>query len=141
MEIPRALKAKRNADKVIDAAQEKAHYCKFPNIPIRDDEKHELFKVAKQMRKANQDVVGEQFIKDDTGTLACTVDAQKEALRSHYDRLLNIEFDRDRDNLPQLDPIEVSIRIDRSKVAKAIKKMKKGKAAGPSDHLESVQKC
>ena len=124
--------AKRNADKVIDAAQEKAHNSKFPNIHIRDDEKQELFKVAKQMRKANQDVVGEQCIKDDTGTLACTVEAQKEAWRSHYDRLLNIEFDWDRDNLPQLDPIEGPIKIDRSKVAKAIKKMKNGKAAGPS---------
>ena len=46
--------AKRNADKVIDAAQEKAHNSKFPNIHVRDDEKHELFKVAKQMQMVRQ---------------------------------------------------------------------------------------
>ena len=92
--------AKRNADRIIDAAQIKAHNKKFPNIHMRDDEKHELFKVAKQMRKANQDVVGEQCVKDDTGTLACTVESQTEAWRSHYDRLLNIEFDWDKDSLP-----------------------------------------
>ena len=79
--------------KLLMMLKKKAHNSKFPNIHIRDDEKHELFKVAKQMRKANQDVVGEQCIKDDTGTLACTVEAQKEAWRSHYDRLPKIEFD------------------------------------------------
>ena len=36
---------------------------------MRDDEKHELFKVAKQICKANQDVVGEECVKDDTGPL------------------------------------------------------------------------
>ena len=124
--------AKRNADRVTDAALIKAHNKKFPNIHMRDDEKHELFKVAKQMRKANQDVVGEQCVKDDTGTLACTVESQTEAWRSHYDRLLNIEFDWDKDSLPQVDPIEGPVNVDRSKVAEAIKKMKNGKAAGPS---------
>ena len=50
--------ANRNAEKVIDAAKEKAHNSKFPNIHIHDDEKHELFKVAKQMRKANSRCYG-----------------------------------------------------------------------------------
>ena len=70
--------AKRNADRVIDAALIKAHNSKFSNIHMRDDVKHKLFKVTEQMRKANHDVVGEPCVKDDIGTLA-PVDSQSEA--------------------------------------------------------------
>ena len=44
-------------------------------------------------------------------------------------------FDWDKDKLPQLDSIEGPIKVDRSKVAKVIKKMKNEKAVGPSGVL------
>ena len=93
---------KRNADRVIDAAQIKAHNSKFANIHMRDQEKHELFKLSKQMCKAKLDVESEQCIKDEEGALACTVESQTEAWRSNFDCLLGTEFDWDRDSFPWL---------------------------------------
>ena len=51
----------------------------------------------------------------------------------HYERLLNVEFDRDPDHLSNEPPLEgppIPITIDM--VKKAISKMKSRKAAGPS---------
>ena len=61
----------------------------------RDNEKNDIFKVAKQMTKTSQDVVGEKCFRDDSGSLALTDDAKKKARKSHYQRLvlLNEEFD------------------------------------------------
>ena len=95
--------------------------------------KLDIFKVAKQTIKTNQDVVGEQCVRDDMGKLAYTEDAKKKAWSSHYKHLLNIEFDWDQDSLTQAEPIDDPITIEKSMVEEAIQKMKKGKAPGPSD--------
>ena len=84
------------------------------------------------MRKSNQDVVGEQCVRDDTGTLACTEEAQKKAWHSHYNHLLNVEFDWDQDSLSQAVPVDEPVKVEKSMVKEAISKMKDGKAAGPS---------
>ena len=38
----------------------------------REDQRNEVFKIAKQMKKTNQDVVGEKCIHNDEGNLAST---------------------------------------------------------------------
>ena len=35
----------------------------------RDDQKNEVFKIAKQMTKTNQDIIGEKCVRDDTGEM------------------------------------------------------------------------
>ena len=50
------------------------------------------------MKKTNQDVVGEKCIRNDEGNLASTEEKKKLAWKSHYEKLLNTEFDWDRDN-------------------------------------------
>ena len=53
-----------------------------------------------------------------------------------------IEFDWERDSLPQADPIEGPVNVgDRSKVTEAIKKMKNGKAAGLSGVCDDMLKA
>ena len=51
----------------------------------------DIFKIAKQMRKDNQDVVGDKYVKDDSGNLSFD-EAKKVAWKQHYERLLNEEF-------------------------------------------------
>ena len=55
------------------------------------------------------------------------------AWKSHYERLLNVEFTWDSDSLPELEPkIGPPQYITEEMISKAIAKMKTGKAAGPS---------
>ncbi len=128
--------AKRNAEAAAHTAQNQAISSLLPSNTATyasTEVKLDIFKVAKQTIKTNQDVVGEQCVRDDMGKLAYTEDAKKKAWSSHYKHLLNIEFDWDQDSLTQAEPIDDPITIEKSMVEEAIQKMKKGKAPGPSD--------
>ena len=85
------------------------------------------------MADRNQDVVGEQCVRNDAGEPSLTEEAKMKAWVEHYSRLMNIEFDWPRDKLPNIDPVvgdppTVTTEMIRS----ALSKMKSGKAAGPS---------
>lgn len=127
------LAAKRRAKAEVYAAKKQAEEQKMANILRRDDEKQVVFKVAKQMMKTNQDVVGEKCVRDDNGSLAFTDNAKKKAWKAHYQRLLNEEFEWNKDSLTQVDPVHgPAIRIEKEMVVEAVNKMKTGKAAGPT---------
>ncbi len=107
----RYLEAKRVAKSKVYAAKKEAEVRNFHNILSRDDEKGMVFKIAKQIVKTNQDVVGEGFVRDDKGELALDDSAKKEAWRSYYSQLLNEEFDWDHENLCPADPIEGRLHL------------------------------
>ena len=94
----------------------------------------DIFKIAKQLRKDNQDVVGDKCVKDDLGNLSFDNEAKKVAWKQHYERLLNEEFSWNPEDLTaDADPVVgPPIHIDVEMVVKAITKMKTGKVAGPS---------
>lgn len=53
--------------------------------------------------------------------------------KSHYEKVLNVEFSWDSSTLCEEQPFQgPPIRITNEMVSKALAKMKKGKAAGPS---------
>ena len=52
-----------------------------------------IFKLAKQMDRRNQDVVGEKCIRNDAGELSLSDKDKMKAWVEHYSRLLNVEFD------------------------------------------------
>ena len=54
--------------------------------------KKNIFRVAKQMRTENQDVIGEKGIRGDDGNLSLDDASKKLAWKQHYERMLNIEF-------------------------------------------------
>ena len=54
----------------IYAAEKRVEKERFTNLLTRDDQKNEVFKIAKQMTKTNQDIIGEKCVRDDTGELA-----------------------------------------------------------------------
>ena len=72
-------------------------------------------------------------MKIDAGKMPMSEEAKQNAWAEHYKRLLNVEFDWDRDHLSNellLEGLPIPITIDM--VKKAISKMKSGKTAGPS---------
>ena len=77
------------------------------------------------MKGENQDIVGDKCVRDDDRNLAVDEKAKLEAWRTHYERLLNVEFPWDKANLPDETPVEgPPIVITVEMVAKALKKMK-----------------
>ena len=70
--------------------QAKAVEDTFANISQNDSS---IFKVAKQMDKTNQDVVGEKCVRNDTGELSLSDDDKMKAWLEHYSRLLKVELE------------------------------------------------
>ena len=78
-------------------------------------------------------------MKNDKGCLAYSNSAKYKAWKSHYERLINVEFLRDSDSLPDLEPKTGSpLYITEEMISKDNAKMKPGKAAEPSRIVISV---
>ena len=93
------------------------------------------------MRRDNQDVMGEKPVKNDAGQLSLDEEAKKEAWREHYERLLNVEFPWNPEDLSEESPVEgPSEPITLEMITKAISKMASGKAAGPSGIVAEMLK-
>ena len=93
------------------------------------------------MRRDNQDVIGEKPVKNDAGRLSLDEEAKKEAWREHYERLLNVEFPWNPEDLSEESPVEgPSEPITLEMITKAISKMASGKAAGPSGIVAEMLK-
>ena len=123
--------AKRNAEAAAHTAQNQAISSLLPSNTATyasTEVKLDIFKVAKQTIKTNQDVVGEQCVRDDMGKLAYTEDAKKKAWSSHYNHLLNIEFDWDQDSLTQAEPIDDPITIEKKHGGRSYPKDEEGKS-------------
>ena len=134
----RNLQAKRNAKRTVYTAKKTAEEKKFSDLkPGMDD----IFKIAKQLRKDNQDVVGDKCVKDDSGNLSFHNEAKKVAWKQHYERLLNEEFSWIPEDLTADPVVGPPIHIDVEMVVKAITKMKTGKAAGPSGIVAEMLKA
>ena len=101
-----------------------------------------IYKLAKQMDRKNQDVVGEKCVRNDAGELSLNDEDKMKAWVEHYARLLNVEFEWPSDLLPDSAPVEgppPPITVDR--IRKALSKMKCGKAAGPSGIIAEMLKA
>ena len=62
------------------------------NDKFSDKDDVALFHIAKQIRKQNQDIIGEKCVKDDDNKLAFSDTTRKNAWKQHYQRLrLNLQ--------------------------------------------------
>ena len=92
-----------------------------------------IYRLARQMDSANQDIVGEKCVRNDAGELALSDAEKMKAWVEHYSKLLNVEFDWPRELLPSVAPTQGPVPpVTTDMIEKAIGKMKPGKAAGPS---------
>ena len=77
------------AKQTVFAAKKKAEKEKLNDI---DSDSNIIYRIAKQMKQENKDIVGEKCIRDDDGVLAFNIEDKKKAWKQHYERLLNVEF-------------------------------------------------
>ena len=131
--------AKRVAKRTVWQAKAKAEEDTFANISPNDSS---IFKVAKQMTRTNQDVVGEKCVRNDAGKLSLSNDDKMKAWVEHYSRLLNVEFEWPSDLLPEVPPVEgLPPPVTVTHIWKVPGKMKQGKAAGPSGVISEMLKA
>ena len=124
------LVAKRASKHAVYSAKKVAEEKKFDCIKERDSG---IFKIFKQMKRGNQDVVGEKCVLDDNENLCFDTAAKSNALKEHYSCLLNQEFVWDQSSLSTVHPVvgpAPLVSVDM--VYDSVKKMKAGKAAGPT---------
>ena len=97
-----------------------------------------MFKMAKQMRKDQKDVLGSNFIKDAGGATQVEPAHVQERWRHYFEELLNSENQNVLEAAPVVHgPIEV---VKESEVSLALKCMKSGKASGPSEVISEMFK-
>ena len=139
--IEEYLDAKRKAKSAVFRAKKEASDQKFSNLDDNDKLSY-VFKTARKMKGENQDIVGDKCVKDDDGNIAYDDDSKLKAWRQHYQRLLNVEFDWNEEDLSPVSPVEGPPPIiTESMVVSAIKRMKPGKAAGPSGIVAEMVKA
>ena len=90
---------KRIARRAIYKAKTEDEKARYANIQQSDDEKNEIVRIAKQMAKTNQDIVGEKCIRTDDGELEINEQDKVNAWKCYYEKLLNTEFPWHRENL------------------------------------------
>ena len=130
--------AKRTSNRAVYQARSEAEKVALQKIDPRSED---VYRLARQMRPGNQDVMGEKPVKNDAGQLSLDEEAKKEAWREHYERLLNVEFPWNPEDLSEESPVEgPSEPITLEMITKAISKMASGKAAGPSGIVAEMLK-
>ena len=130
--------SKRVANRAVYHAKSAAEKVVLEYI---DPKTADIYKLAKQMRRDNQDVMGEKPVKDDSGALSLDQKAKEKAWKQHYEKLLNVEFPWNPEDLSEQSPVEgPSEQITSKMIAKAISKMGMGKAAGPSGIVAEMLK-
>ena len=137
----RYQEAKRVAKREVFKAQE-VERKKFGEQLDRKDGKGTVFRVAKQIVKKNQDVVGGGCVKDTEGKIVFEEEKLMEVWRAHYDKLSNEEFPWNRDTLTEVNAVSgPSEKISFEEVKAAVKKMRSNKAAGPSGVVADMLKA
>ena len=77
-------------------------------------------------------LLGEKCVLNDDGEMTFSDDSKKDAWHQHYERLLNVEFPWDRENLPHLQPVQgPAVCISREMVVSAVKKLNKWQSPWP----------
>ena len=130
--------AKRASNRAVHEAKSEAEKVALQKI---DPKSADIYRLAKQMRRDNQDVMGEKPVKNDAGQLSLDEEAKRAAWKEHYERLLNVEFPWNPEDLSKESPVEgPSEPITLEMITKAISKMASGKAAGPSGIVAEMLK-
>ena len=120
---------KRIAKREVAKAKHNA-YTEWSRGRKTAEQKKEMFKVAKQMRKDNKDVAGGRIIKDSGGQILIEEDKIKIRWKEYFQQLLNERNEYQIEEMEMVNgPIE---RVKEEEVSRAMKEMSNNKAAGPS---------
>jgi len=122
------------ANKIVATSKDKARRAWVNNLEKGENKnKNNVFKIVKQMVKEGKDVRGMSCLKNDKGDVVSNEQLVKDMWRRYMEKLMNVENIYNKDSLKS-ETINVGQfeEIDSEEVRKAMKKMKDGKAAGPS---------
>ena len=94
----------RAAKSAIYHAKKTAQEEKFSDLNS-NDKKKQIFKLARKMKDENQDIVGEKCIKQDNGSIVFSDTDKLAAWKSHYEKLMNVEFPWNPETLDEVPPV------------------------------------
>jgi hypothetical protein len=133
--------AKRIAKREVFKAQE-LERKRFGEKLDEEDRKGAVFRVAKQIKRKNNDVVGGGCVKDTAGKIVVEEDKLMEVWRAYYDKLSNEEFPWNKDTLTEVETVSgPAEEISFEEVKAAVKKMKNNKASGPTGVVADMVKA
>ena len=128
--------AKRNSNRAVEAAK-KAKSKEFANT---EDEKQNIFKIAKQMVRKNKDTFGGKCLKDENGKTITGEENLKKRWKTYMEKLLNEE--NEWDEIIDADKVQGPQQVvSQEEVKKALKKMKSGKTGGPTGVVADMLKA
>ena len=110
----------------------------------RDDQRNEVLRMAQQMRKTLQNIVGEKRIRKDDRELATNETEMQNVWKSYDERLLNTELTLNREFLRNTETVSgPPLRVQKEMTRGAVKKIKKikGKAVGLSGIVAEMLKA
>ena len=92
--------------------------------------RNRIFRYAKWMRKDRKDVIGAKYVKNRNGAIMFEEREILECWRQYFENLLNEENPYELENVEIIEgPVEMPSELE---IKRALKKMKNGKAPGPS---------
>ncbi|KAK4320812.1 hypothetical protein Pmani_008351 [Petrolisthes manimaculis] len=135
------LAAKRKAKKEVYLAKKVIQDLVIDQVSDAENP-NGIFNLARRIKEDGRDIVGERCVRKDDGTITYVDKEIRDAWRVHYDRLLNVEFEWDREQLSTENPVlGPPPMIATDVVSSAINKMKDGKAAGCSGIVAEMIKA
>ena len=97
-----------------------------------------MFKLAKQMKKDKADITGSNYINDESGNVQIEEGVVVERWKRYFENLLNQENACSIEDVPSVQgPI---LDVTEAEVEMALKSMKQGKAAGPTESTSDMFK-
>ena len=134
--------ANKKAKHAVYLAKRAAETKRFGDLSTNSDSRKNVFKLAKQIKAENSDIIGDPCIINNKGEMAFSDSEKLEAWKEHYETLLNTEFEWDESQLFLDEPISgPAPQLSKKCVMDALAKMHDGKAAGGSGVVAEMLKC
>ena len=120
-------------------AKGRAYDNLYARLEAKEREK-ELYKLARQRYRAGKDVQHVRVIKDKNGNVMVNSEAVLKRWKEYFEKLMNEENNRD----PRTEEAEVvndEVNCVSREIKNALRRIKKGKDAGPDELPIEVWKC
>ena len=125
-----AYKQKKRLTKKEVANAKKSSWEEWYRSLSEPKKKVDLFRIAKQMQKERQDVIGGKYIKNSKGEIQVKEREIMERWKEYFRELLNEQSDYQLDEVAKVEgPLK---EITEKEVEAALKGMKKGEVVGPT---------
>ena len=127
----RYSEAKKKTKKAVVRAKAEASTEWYEGLETGEGQR-KIFRIAKARERARKDLGGVAMVRDREENIVTEDEQIKKRWREYFDQLLNTE--NQRGILEQCDEVEgPEMALERVEVEKALKRMKLGKAGGPTE--------